>query len=45
MFASANTYNVGGATTFSIAHYVTTDGGITWFGDDTTNFNLVIPVQ
>ena len=43
MFASANTYNVGGATTFSTAHYVTTDGGLTWFGDDTTNFNFGDP--
>lgn len=39
MFASANTYNVGGTTSFSTSHYVTTDGGLTWFGDDTTNFN------
>lgn len=43
MFASANTYNVGGTTTFSCAHYVTTDGGVTWFGDDTTNFNFGDP--
>ena len=43
MFASANTYNVGGLTTFSCGHYVTTDGGVTWFGDDTTNFNYGDP--
>jgi hypothetical protein len=43
MFASANTYNVGGTTTFSCGHYVTTDGGLTWFGDDTTNFNFGDP--
>ncbi len=43
MFASANTYNVGGSTTFSCGHYVTTDGGLTWFGDDTTNFNFGDP--
>lgn len=43
MFASANTYNVGGTTTFSCGHYVTTDGGVTWFGDDTTNFNFGDP--
>ena len=42
-FASANTYNVGGTTTFSTGHYVTTDGGVTWFGDDTTNFNFGDP--
>ncbi|MBK6538684.1 MAG: hypothetical protein IPG09_13215 [Ignavibacteria bacterium] len=30
MFASANTYNVGGTTTFSTACYKTTDGGVTW---------------
>lgn len=42
-FASANTYNVGGFTTFSTGHYVTTDGGVTWFGDDTTNFNYGDP--
>ena len=43
MFASANTFNVGGATTFSTAHYVTTDGGVSFFGDDTTNFNFGDP--
>ena len=43
MFASANTYNVGGTTTFSTAHYVTTNGGLTFFGDDTTNFNFGDP--
>ncbi len=43
MFASANTYNVGGTTSFSCGHYVTTDGGVTWFGDDTTNFNFGDP--
>lgn len=43
MFASANTYNVGGATTFSTSHYITTDGGVTFFGDDTTNFNFGDP--
>lgn len=43
MFASANTYNVGGTTSFSCGHYVTTDGGLTWFGDDTTNFNFGDP--
>lgn len=43
MFASANTYNVGGLTTFSCGHYITTDGGLTWFGDDTTNFNYGDP--
>ncbi len=39
MFASANTFNVGGTTSFSTSHYITTDGGVTFFGDDTTNFN------
>ncbi|MBS1519061.1 MAG: exo-alpha-sialidase [Bacteroidetes bacterium] len=43
MFGSANTYNVGGTTTFSTGHYVTTDGGVTWFGDDTTVFNYGDP--
>lgn len=43
MFASANTYNVGGTTTFSTSHYITTDGGLTFFGDDTTNFNFGDP--
>lgn len=43
MFASANTFNVGGTTTFSCGHYVTTDGGVTWFGDDTTVFNFGDP--
>ncbi|MCY7363259.1 MAG: hypothetical protein LH629_14515 [Ignavibacteria bacterium] len=43
MFASANTYNVGGATSFSCGHYITTNGGVTWFGDDTTNFNFGDP--
>ena len=43
MFASANTYNVGGTTTFSTSHYVSTNGGVTWFGDDTTNFNFGDP--
>ncbi|MBK8552112.1 MAG: hypothetical protein IPL53_14040 [Ignavibacteria bacterium] len=43
MFASANTFNVGGTTTFSCGHYVTTDGGLTFFGDDTTNFNFGDP--
>lgn len=43
MFASANTFNVGGTTTFSTGHYVTTDGGLTFFGDDTTNFNFGDP--
>jgi hypothetical protein len=43
MFASANTFNVGGTTTFSTSHYVTTDGGVTFFGDDTTNFNFGDP--
>ncbi|MBK8983115.1 MAG: exo-alpha-sialidase [Ignavibacteria bacterium] len=43
MFASANTYNVGGSTTFSTAHYVTTNGGVSFFGDDTTNFNFGDP--
>lgn len=43
MFASSNNYNVGGLTTFSTAHYTTTDGGVTWFGDDTTVFNFGDP--
>ena len=43
MFASANTYNVGGTTSFSCGHYITTDGGVTWFGDDTTVFNFGDP--
>lgn len=43
LFASANTYNVGGTTTFSCGHYVTTNGGVTWFGDDTTVFNYGDP--
>lgn len=43
MFASANTFNVGGTTTFSCGHYVTTNGGLTFFGDDTTNFNFGDP--
>lgn len=43
MFASANTFNVGGTTTFSTAHYVTTNGGVSFFGDDTTNFNFGDP--
>ncbi len=43
MFASANTFNVGGTTTFSTSHYVTTNGGVSFFGDDTTNFNFGDP--
>lgn len=45
MMASANTYNVGGSTTFSTANYITTDGGVTWFGSDTlgTVFNFGDP--
>ncbi|MBS1550473.1 MAG: hypothetical protein JST15_00205 [Bacteroidetes bacterium] len=43
MFASANTYNVGGSTTFSTGCYKTTDGGVTWSGSDTTNFNFGDP--
>ncbi len=43
MFASANTYNVGGTTSFSTANYITTDGGVTWFGSDTTVFNFGDP--
>jgi hypothetical protein len=39
LFASANTFNVGGATGFSCGHYVSTNAGVTWFGDDTTIFN------
>ena len=35
MLASANTYR--GATTFSTGVYVTTDGGLTWYGSDTLN--------
>jgi len=36
MFASANTYNNGVGAGFSTGHYVTTDGGVSWFGDDVT---------
>ncbi len=43
MFGSANTFNVGGTTTFSCGHYATTDGGLSWFGDDTTVFNFGDP--
>ncbi|MBL8006686.1 MAG: hypothetical protein JNJ56_04095 [Ignavibacteria bacterium] len=43
MFASANTYNVGGTTSFSTACYKTTDGGVTWSGSDTTVFNFGDP--
>lgn len=43
MFASANTFNVGGSTTFSTACYRTTDGGVTWSGSDTTVFNFGDP--
>lgn len=35
MLASANTYR--GGSTFSTGVYVTTDGGVTWFGSDTLN--------
>jgi len=35
MFASANTF--GGGTAFSTGVYVTTDGGVSWFGSDTIN--------
>lgn len=42
-FASANTFNVGGSTTFSTACYPSTDGGVTWFGSDTTIFNFGDP--
>lgn len=43
MFASANTFNVGGTTSFSTACYKTTDGGVTWSGSDTTVFNFGDP--
>lgn len=35
MFASANTF--GGGNAFSTGVYVTTNGGVTWFGSDTIN--------
>jgi len=35
MFGSANTF--GGGTSFSTGVYVTTNGGVTWFGSDTLN--------
>ncbi|MBS1518092.1 MAG: hypothetical protein JSS91_08385 [Bacteroidetes bacterium] len=35
MMGSANTYR--GGSTFSTGVYVTTDGGVTWFGSDTLN--------
>ncbi|MBK8382030.1 MAG: hypothetical protein IPL16_09090 [Ignavibacteria bacterium] len=35
MLASANTFR--GGSTFSTGVYVTTDGGVTWFGSDTLN--------
>ena len=35
MLGSANTYR--GGSTFSTGVYVTTDGGVTWFGSDTLN--------
>jgi hypothetical protein len=37
MLASANTYRGGGAGSLSVGAYVTTDGGVTWFGSDTLN--------
>lgn len=37
MFASANTYPSG---TFSTGCYVTTNGGLTWFGNDTLGGNI-----
>lgn len=39
MFASANTYGVGGATNWSCGVYLTTNGGTNWFGSDTSVFN------
>lgn len=37
MYASANTYRGGGASSLTIGTYVTTDGGTTWYGSDTLN--------
>lgn len=43
LFASANTWNMGGFTSISTGSYRTTDGGVTWTGSDTSVFNYGDP--
>ncbi len=45
MFAGSNTYTVGQSSSFlySTGYYITTNGGVNWYGNDTLNSNYGDP--